>query len=343
MRLELVHPDAVKLSAALYPPTPKFRCRDPRLRISSNGKTIAEAWFSPPEANCFAFTEIPPGYVYAQTMFRVEEIDFPEKQLDIEIVDAASGKSILEQQSYHWRGYGPFPIPPADKIFRVAGAISPEMFCFTGATWYIKLKRLTRRYMRRNLHDFERVLDWGCGCGRILRFFPPDMMKHLIGIDIDEENIDWCRKNIPTAQFLTVDPMPPTPISSEQFDIIFGHSVFTHLSEEDQDLWLAELRRLLKPGGYCFVTVNAELAWFACCSHTKGPWQLYELLNKGIRDSGHLNVGVDRKRPGYYRNTFHTSKYVTEHWGKFFEVVDIVPGFADFQDLVILRKRCETL
>ena len=42
------------------------------------------------------------------------------------------------------------------------------------------------------------------------------------------------------------------------FDLIFNHSVFTHLDENYQDAWLAELERVTKPGGVLVLSVSGQ-------------------------------------------------------------------------------------
>ena len=61
-------------------------------------------------------------------------------------------------------------------------------------------------------------------------------------------------------------------------------------------------------------------------------------ISNGIRDSGNLQVGVDVLKPGFYRNTAHTSRYVRNRWGEYFKILDILDGFADFQSLVVMHR-----
>jgi ubiquinone/menaquinone biosynthesis C-methylase UbiE len=44
---------------------------------------------------------------------------------------------------------------------------------------------------------------------------------------------------------------PPLPFPDDHFDLVFSSSVFTHIDEHAQDLWLAELRRVTQPGACC--------------------------------------------------------------------------------------------
>ena len=48
------------------------------------------------------------------------------------------------------------------------------------------------------------VLDWGCGCGRIIEMFQHlTKNKEFYGCDIDAEAIDWCKNNLGNIIFNT--------------------------------------------------------------------------------------------------------------------------------------------
>ena len=102
-------------------------------------------------------------------------------------------------------------------------------------------------------------------------------------------------------------------------------------------MWLTELRRVLKPNGIAVVTVNSNsaLAYGSASLPFVSDWQ-----RDGIYFPGH-NTNIDEVIDDheYYTDTFHTHKYVVEHWSKFFEVLAIHEMVFGYQDAVILRKR----
>ncbi|GEM_PF-3099543 len=257
--------------------------------------------------------------------------------IDIDLVWEWS--NAYQHQSNHWRGLGRGIIPDIANITRVAGAISPNTFAFTGATWFVKLERLYRRLAGRPLGSGP-ILDWGCGCGRILRFFPEEVAQKVHGADIDAVNIEWCKSHYQTGTFSLVNIKPPMPYADGFFQVIYAHSVLTHLGEEDQFTWLSELARVLAPGGLAFVTALAELSWFVrFYPGRRTPEAVASYVHRGFMDDGWLDVGVDAASAGSYRTVAHTSDYIAKEWSRFFEVVEILPGFADLQTLVVLRKR----
>ncbi|MGI9074879.1 MAG: class I SAM-dependent methyltransferase [Bryobacteraceae bacterium] len=74
------------------------------------------------------------------------------------------------------------------------------------------------------------------------------------GIDVDSEAIAWCRNNLHSASFKVNLPKRPLDFAEASFDLIYGISVFTHIDRASEQYWLAELYRLLRPGGVLLLT-----------------------------------------------------------------------------------------
>ncbi len=102
-----------------------------------------------------------------------------------------------------------------------------------------------------------RILDFGCGFGRLLRFFMKDAAPgNLIGTDVDDSFIRLCKELFQGGVFDVNAPFPPLGYADASFDIIYAYSAFTHLSEAAHLAWLLEYKRILKPGGLLFLTVR---------------------------------------------------------------------------------------
>jgi SAM-dependent methyltransferase len=56
----------------------------------------------------------------------------------------------------------------------------------------------------------------------------------------------------------TTELQPPLPYPDGAFDFVYAFSVFTHLSVELADRWMAELRRVVKPGGLVWFTIHGQ-------------------------------------------------------------------------------------
>ncbi len=109
------------------------------------------------------------------------------------------------------------------------------------------------------------VLDYGSNYGTFLASselkFP---YEKYVGIDVDKSAIDLGQDTFPTAKFIhyntfnymynsTGDLDVPLPVT-ESYDTIISYSVFTHTTEKDMLSRIAELHRLLAPGGKLMFT-----------------------------------------------------------------------------------------
>jgi SAM-dependent methyltransferase/glycosyltransferase involved in cell wall biosynthesis len=237
--------------------------------------------------------------------------------------------------SYFWPAYKPV-LPEPVRRSRVHGTEEESSFDLVGCTIAEKIKRLLEHRFHKALEAFGPVLDWGCGCGRVSRFLFPSLKKPY-GIDIDTDNVDWCHQNL-TGDFQVVSVDPPTSLPAGYFELIYGISVFTHLAASDQVKWLEELARLSVPGGLVMVTVHGYTSWLL---NDLGAESYLNWERDGILDVGeNSDLQGAVPDPTRYRSIFHTPAYIRRVWRKWFEVLDILPGWAaNNQDLVILRAR----
>jgi SAM-dependent methyltransferase len=224
---------------------------------------------------------------------------------------------------------------PGDKLAaRVAGGTDRAWFFWSGRESVRELER-TLGIVGRSLDSFESILDFGCGCGRMLLWLEDfGRTRALHGTDVDAEAIEWCRRHVPYAQVSVNAPDPPLPYPDAAFDLVFNHSVFMHIDERRQDLWLSELQRVVRSGGLIVLSVHGEVAL------REDAWALRDHLERdGI---AHLNDSFPGKfgLPDWYQNTWHAPWYIFEHWGRWFDISAYVPGAAlGFQDHVLLERR----
>lgn len=109
------------------------------------------------------------------------------------------------------------------------------------------------------------ILDFACGPGRVIgELARATESCTLHGSDIDAQAIAWASGNLSSlARFSVNTAAAPTDYASVMFDAIYSVSLFTHLDTPAQDEWLAEMRRLLKPGGVLLATTHDALRWTA--------------------------------------------------------------------------------
>ena len=240
-------------------------------------------------------------------------------------------------RDYHYPLF-PVAMPDAERRVRVAGHSSEFLFDLEGYTIAKKLDVLAQRFTGRPLAGLGPVLDWGCGCGRTARYLAHQRVE-LHGADIDADNVRWCSQHI-EGRFTAIHSRPPTPFPQDFFGVIYGISVFTHLTQEYETLWLAELHRIARPGALLFLSVLGNVA--------AARENLLEQIvsdEEGFVDLGR-NPGIDAVTQGsdYYRNVFHRRDYISRAWGKYFEILSIAEGIVgNYQDLVVARKRASSL
>lgn len=227
------------------------------------------------------------------------------------------------------------PVPTPERITRVIGSDSAPMFLLGGATIAHRIQGLLLDRFDRPLSSFRAILDWGCGAGRVTRYL--GMMSPVVtGVDIDADNLQHSAASLPGVAFEQVGLYPPTALVDGRFDLVIGLSVLTHLQESAQDQWLAELRRIVEPGGILLLSVQG----LAQSALYRAP---VERQLRAHRE-GFLYVGPDGQlddvvaEPGYYSHIIQSHEYIMVHWGRYFEVLDIVEGIAGNQDLVVLRR-----
>jgi Methyltransferase domain len=149
------------------------------------------------------------------------------------------------------------PIPTDDLIYLVIGSGNNiPHFLATGGADLKSIKTLLDE-AKFELKSGSRILDLGCGCGRVARHWE----RHaddidLFGCDINDQLVTWCKENIPFGSFTRSELIPPLPYPDNYFDLVYGISVLTHLLFDTHYLWMAEIWRLLKPGGIAILTAQ---------------------------------------------------------------------------------------
>jgi SAM-dependent methyltransferase len=229
------------------------------------------------------------------------------------------------------------PLPDDTHLARI-GAKNVQHYKSVGFDKFMRLQDVLVKYADRTFGDMGRILDWGCGCGQVLRYFNQYSNVEVSGADIDSVNIEWCERNLDFAKFYRVPLKPPTQFTAGYFDLIIGISVVTHLRENDQSDWLAELSRISRKGAIALLSVHGN----GGVAFRNELFDIYKLLR--WQENGFLAIGVDSAIDSindkeYYTTSFQTDWYIRKQWAKHFQIIDVIPSYiGHFQDLVVMRK-----
>jgi ubiquinone/menaquinone biosynthesis C-methylase UbiE len=209
-----------------------------------------------------------------------------------------------------------------------------------------------------NLKSDHKVLDIGCGIGRIAIPLTNylDANGSYEGFDIVKRGIDWCNKYIttiyPNFRFLHIDLKNDLynlktensaksfvfPYKDNDFNLVILTSVFTHMLPEDIENYIKEINRVLKIGGRCLVTFfilnNDSKNYMKASSGIKFEYNkgYYSLIDKNVKEA---NVAYEEE---------YLTKLITDNN---LSIDKVLYGFwcgrprkeaFDFQDTLILSN-----
>ena len=120
-----------------------------------------------------------------------------------------------------------------------------------GPQVHAKLVRLMARYLRHDMH----LLEGGCGNGNYLRYFH-DLGFRVTGVDFAEETVLELKRRFPELDIRKGD-ITALDFADETFDSYYSGGVIEHFQEGPYSA-LAEAHRVLRNGGFLFVTVPHE-------------------------------------------------------------------------------------
>lgn len=221
------------------------------------------------------------------------------------------------------------PLPPRHLIQLVAGTRDPAWFLESGQLATQSIAGTLARH-ERNLDEFTAVLDFGCGCGRVIRHMRALTPAHLYGSDYNPKLVSWCRKHLPFARFAVNGLAPPLDYEDGTFDLVYALSVFTHMPEELQLAWAREIRRILRRDGYLLLT-----------THGLHYLPMLSPAEQEAFGAGRLVVHNEPVAGTNFCAAYHPERYIRERLAAGFTVVELIPEGAagnPFQDIVLLRK-----
>lgn len=291
------------------------------------------------------FVELYPWYPNA--VFSSFVLEIPHDQLDLRKTDEI-------QMTVHEAGTGSqmgamlsllssdlnFTIPDPEIAARI-GVGEAMHYTMFGRSIYRGFDAALRRVNGRGITGAKRIVDWGCGSGRVARHIVPTLTKGQVftGFDIDAPAIEWSNSHIgPHFQKSELDP--PLPVHDKSTDLLVAYSVFTHLSEEAFGTWIAEVSRFLEPGGVALFTVLSDFAMAALAPafpiEAHKTWQKRGIYDDpGNQQLETIDVGGD-----IYRNTWVKREFVSQMLkDNGLDLVEWESPFHFYQDLVVATRK----
>ena len=188
--------------------------------------------------------------------------------------------------------------------------------------------------------ELTKVLDFGCAAGRMLRFYPHrERTSELWGVDINSVE--------PRAPlfFATTTTAPHLPFEDGYFDLIYSGSVFTHISDL-ADAWLLELRRIVRKGGYLYITIHDRRTVDVLLTKYKDHPLFTEFV--GLIRSFCERTGVRSQNYAYFTiladpisQEFYNEDYLVRKWSQWAKVLSITPEAHYHQAALVLQKVAE--
>jgi SAM-dependent methyltransferase len=224
------------------------------------------------------------------------------------------------------------PLPSPELMAMTTDSYWSRSFLETGQATSETIKRILSANDL-DIGSFENVLDFGCGSGRIMRYWKDVSGPSFFGVDYNPYLVEWCRNNLRFGDFRRVFPDEQIPHSDEAFDFIYSYSVFTHLDLSSQQFWMRELQRVLRPGGFLYLTLRGERYAEVLSSEERRRFDAGEMVVKAERVSG-SNACL----------AHHPEAFVRDQLAPGMTVVDIVPSDGvdqqadEYLDVVIYRK-----
>jgi ubiquinone/menaquinone biosynthesis C-methylase UbiE len=207
------------------------------------------------------------------------------------------------------------------------------------------------------LKPHERVLDVGCGTGRMARPLAGYLTSGSYdGIDIVAHAIEWCQRayeRLPNFHFHLADICNQAynpagklraaeykfPFADESFDFVYLTSVFTHMLPADMENYLGEVTRVLKPGGRCLITYFLLTpASLKSMSHNRSSIDFKDVLpGCRVKDPEEPEAAVAYEQTKIFQLYDRHELVISEpvHYGKW----SGLPEGLSYQDMIIAIRR----
>ena len=208
---------------------------------------------------------------------------------------------------------------------------------------------VAKQTARFGLAGDARYFELGCASGRVIRHVACHTEVPIACCDINKRHTEWVRLFLPERiNVFHSSVSPHLPLEDNSVSVAAAFSVFTHI-DDFETAWLLEVRRILRPGGLAYVTVQTDHTW----EQYRQQWikerllPLADAITEFAVDDQFFAGPLPRERTVLWWNTgsnlynsvvFHTSAYIRREWTRIFKHVEIIPDGHQYQDVAVMIK-----
>ena len=244
------------------------------------------------------------------------------------------------------------PVPPEALRETACGGKEAHTHLYSGLEDLAVVVDTFETFAQKPIQTVESLLDFGSGCGRLLRWFDRGLpTAALCGVDVRAASVEWSQKNL-RGDHIAGPYDPPTDLPEDAFDLVVSLSVFSHLTRESNIAWVRELARVCKPGGLMILTTHGALSLAAIAEGAEYQRAFFlseaearELLRTLSANEFHyhqpptawqqsIEVGEN------YGQAFMNEAFAAREWSPYAELLGCIPArLFRFQDVYVLRAR----
>ena len=180
-----------------------------------------------------------------------------------------------------------------------------------------------RKYRPSAKFDDLRILDFGCGPGRVALPLFYTCKKPDDAVDVDPDVISYLASVEPGIRSKVSLFQPPLPFPDESFDVVYAISVWTHLAAEAAHEWLVEIKRILRPAGLALLTTSNYPVLAQRRVHPKlGPMGWSDVSDDDLRRRGFVFIPTPpTPGTGVYGMASHDPAWIRQEWANYMPVV----------------------
>jgi len=245
------------------------------------------------------------------------------------------------------------PIPPQDLRRDIGGGDSAHAHLWNSVDNLEAVATLWEMFTERPITTVESVLDFGCGPGRVSRWWPLGLTGvRCHGYDVRRAPIDWCAANL-EGHYARNAVSPPLDLPDDSIDLVYALSVFSHLEPRAAAVWIEELARVCRPDGLILLTAFGAFSLYVIERDPErsramgiGPAMARRYLRRLDTEQVvfHQVTGERRDALGevdaVYGQTFFTPEYVRSAFGDFVVTLGHVPAtYSMLQDFFVLQPK----